>query len=102
MQRALDVEKSRYAHTTRKAVSHRRLRWWLKILGPPWTLNEGDLVVADRQEALEVAATGRMAHLLQRLRLDLADTLACHLELAAEFLERAAVAVDQAETQFQH
>jgi hypothetical protein len=39
-----------------------------------------------------------MAHLAQRLGLDLADALAGDLELAPDFFERAAVTVDQPES----
>jgi hypothetical protein len=44
---------------------------------------------------------GGMAHFAQRLGFDLADALAGDVELAAHFLQRARVAVAQAEAQFQ-
>ena len=43
-----------------------------------------------------------MAQLAQRLRLDLADTLARHVEFLADLFERAGAAVDDAEAQLQH
>src|SRR5262249_44374937 len=46
------------------------------------------------EEAVELPNARRVAHLAQRLRLDLPDALARDLELLADFLERAAVAVD--------
>src|SRR5437867_11171465 len=54
------------------------------------------------QELAELAALGRMAQLLQRLRLDLPDALAGYLEVAAHFLQRPRVAVLQAEAHLQH
>src|SRR5687767_7190673 len=51
------------------------------------------------EETVQLPNARRMAHLAQRLCLDLADALARHLELLADFLECAAVAVDKAEPQ---
>ena len=48
-------------------------------------------------EAFELPDAGGVAHFPQCLGLDLADALAGDLELAADFLERAAVAVLEAE-----
>ena len=54
------------------------------------------------QVVFELAAAARMAQLAQRLRLDLADALAGHFELFADFFERAAAAIVQPEAQAQH
>ena len=43
-----------------------------------------------------------MAHLAQRLGLDLADALARDLELLADLFKRAAVAVGEAEAELEH
>ncbi len=51
------------------------------------------------EEAVQLADARRVAHLAERLGLDLADALAGHLELLADLFERAAVAVDEAEAQ---
>src|SRR5437773_239320 len=56
----------------------------------------------DLEEAVELPNAGRMAHFAQRFGLDLADSLARDLELRAHFLQRARIAVTQAEAQFQH
>src|SRR5437660_2439494 len=48
------------------------------------------------EETLELAAADGVLQLTHRLGLDLADTLARHLEDAADFLERVGVAVAQA------
>src|ERR1035437_774113 len=45
------------------------------------------------QVVLELAGAARVAELTQRLRLDLADALAGHVELCANLLERAGAAV---------
>src|SRR5215203_3449708 len=49
------------------------------------------------EEALELTDARGMAHLAQGLGLDLPDALAGDFELAADFFEGAAVAVDEAE-----
>ncbi len=51
-------------------------------------------------EAFQLPDAGGVAHFPQSLGLDLADALAGDLELAADFLERAAVAVLEAEALF--
>ena len=53
-------------------------------------------------ETFQFADAGRVAHLAECFGLDLADALAGDLELAADFLERAAVAVLEAEALFKH
>ena len=53
------------------------------------------------QETLELAETGWVPHLTQGLCLDLADSLAGHLELFADLLERTAVSVAEAKSQFE-
>src|SRR2546428_587638 len=57
---------------------------------------------ASFEEALKLAQPRRVAHLAQRLGLDLADAFARDLELLADFFERAAVAIPKAEAQFEH
>src|SRR4051812_8868695 len=54
------------------------------------------------EEAVQLADTRRVTHLAQRLGLDLPDAFAGNLELLADFLERAAVAVHEAEAQREH
>ena len=49
------------------------------------------------EEALELAEARGVAHFPQGLGLDLANTFAGDLELFADFLQRAAVAVGEAE-----
>ena len=51
---------------------------------------------------LELPAPGRVAELAERLRLDLADALAGHVELLADFLERPGPAVLQPEPELEH
>src|SRR4029453_8938589 len=51
---------------------------------------------------LELAAPGRVTQLAQRLRLDLADPLAGHVELLADLLEGPGTPVLQAEPELQH
>ena len=51
------------------------------------------------EESVELADAGRVAHLAERLGLDLADSLAGHLKLLSHFLKSAAVAVLQTESQ---
>src|SRR6185436_2888952 len=53
-------------------------------------------------ELAQLAAAARVAELAQRLDLDLADPLAGEAELAADLLERAGVAVVEAEAKAQH
>ena len=53
-------------------------------------------------ESFEFADTRGVAHFTQGLGLDLADALTRHLELAADFLEGAAVAILEAEALFEH
>src|SRR5258708_20731566 len=52
-------------------------------------------------EARERASVGALRQLLERLRLDLADALARHLVLAADFLERVLAGLADAEAQAQ-
>src|SRR6266508_737463 len=54
------------------------------------------------QVVLELAAPAGVAELAQRLRLDLADALAGHVELAAHLLEGAGAPVLEAEPQLEH
>ena len=54
------------------------------------------------EEALKLPNSCWVTHLAERFGLDLADALARDAKLPAYFLERAAVAVDQAETLFEH
>ena len=54
------------------------------------------------EEALELADARGVAHLAERLGLDLADTLARDPELLPNLLQGTRTAVAQAETQFQH
>src|SRR6478752_7158709 len=54
------------------------------------------------EEAVQLADTRRVAHLAERFGLDLTDALAGDLELLADLLERAAVAVHEAEAQRKH
>src|SRR5262249_17790185 len=53
------------------------------------------------QVVAQLLAEARVAQLTQRLDLDLADTFACDAELLADFLERTAMAILQAEAQLQ-
>ena len=52
----------------------------------------------DFDEALQLPDTRRVTHLAQRLRFDLADAFAGNLELLADFLQCAGIAVAKAET----
>src|SRR3982751_2790249 len=58
-----------------------------------------DLLV---EEAAHLAAAAGVLELAQRLRLDLADTLARHAELLADFLERMIGVHADAEAHAQH
>src|SRR5882762_7251886 len=58
-------------------------------------------VLVGFEEAVQMADAGRVAHLTERLRLDLADALAGDAELAAHFFQRARVTIDQAEALFE-
>src|SRR5690554_5179523 len=51
------------------------------------------------KETVQLADTGRVAHLAERLGFDLANTFAGHFELPSHFLQSPAVAVLQAEAQ---
>ena len=51
---------------------------------------------------MQLADARRVTHLAQGLGFDLADAFAGDFELLADFFERAGVAVDQAEAQFQN
>ena len=50
------------------------------------------------QEAFDLPLAGRVAHFAQRFGFDLADALARDAELAANFFQRATVAVAETET----
>ena len=50
---------------------------------------------------MQLTDTGGVSHFAQGLGFDLADALAGHLELPTDLLQRARIAVIQAETQFQ-
>src|SRR6266511_4789758 len=54
------------------------------------------------QVVLELPAPARVAELAQRLRLDLADALARHVELAADLFEGAGAPVLETEPQLEH
>src|SRR5437870_9806426 len=54
------------------------------------------------EESLELPDSRRVAHFAKRLCLDLADTLAGHFKLPANFFERPAVAVHESETLLQN
>ena len=54
------------------------------------------------QVVLELAAPARVAQLAQRLRLDLADPLAGHVELPADLLEGPRPAVFQPEPELEY
>jgi len=54
------------------------------------------------EKAVELADARWVAHLAERLGLDLADAFAGDFELLADFLEGAAITIDQAETERQH
>ena len=54
------------------------------------------------EKAFQLPDPGRVAHLAQRLGLDLPDALPGDLELPSHLLERAAVAVHEAEPLFEH
>src|SRR6478609_8498124 len=54
------------------------------------------------QIVLQLAAPARVAELAERLRLDLANALAGHVELLAHFLERPRPAVLQPEPELEH
>ena len=51
---------------------------------------------------MQVADAGWVPHLAQRLRLDLADAFARDAELAAHFLKRARVTVNEPKALFEH
>ena len=57
--------------------------------------------LVDLEKALELADAGGVAHFAEGLGFDLADALAGDLELLADFLEGAGVAVAEAETQLE-
>ena len=61
---------------------------------PPLLRLHQPRVLVGFEEAVQVADTGRVTHLAERFRLDLANTLAGDAELAAHFFQRAAVAID--------
>ena len=54
------------------------------------------------EESVELADAGRVAHLAERLGLDLADSLAGHTEFAPDFFKRTAPTVFQPEAELQH
>src|SRR3954454_9853381 len=54
------------------------------------------------EERTELLRARRMAQLAERLRLDLADALARHVERAADFFERVLGAVADAEAHLEH
>src|SRR5688572_16116710 len=60
------------------------------------------LLLLDVQESLKLPNARGMAHLAERLGLDLPDALARDLELLSDFLQRARIAIAQPETQFEH
>ncbi len=55
-----------------------------------------------RQIIPQMPAPRRMPQLPQRLGFDLADALARHVEVAADFLQCVVLAVNQTEAQFEH
>src|SRR5829696_4808616 len=55
------------------------------------------LEIGRLEEAFQLPDAGGVPHLAQSLRFDLPNALAGDLELAADFFERPAVAIDQAE-----
>ena len=95
-----------------RARSFIRGRWWSTATGTALSTTAlvrrrggrfwDSLEIGSFEEAFELADARRVTHLAQRLGFDLADALAGDPELPAHFLQRAAVAVDQAEAQFQH
>src|SRR5262245_48235778 len=52
------------------------------------------------QEPFELAGSHRVLKFADRLGLNLADTLACHLEDTTHFLERVGVSVTESVTEF--
>src|SRR5580698_10181850 len=70
-----------------------------------WLQEKLNEVLFDRlefQEALKLADAGGVAHFPQGLGFDLANALAGDIELFADFLEGAGIAVTEAEAQFQY
>ena len=51
---------------------------------------------------MQVANTGRVTHLAQRFRLDLADTFARHAEVLANLFERVFLPILEAKAHFEH
>src|SRR6201995_2743786 len=60
------------------------------------------LVTSGVEEAAQLSASARMLQLAQRLGLDLADALAGHRELLADFLQRVVGVHADAEAHAQH
>jgi hypothetical protein len=53
------------------------------------------------KETFQLPNPSGMPHFAQGLGFDLTDSLACNLELPADFFQRSAVAVDEAESLFE-
>jgi hypothetical protein len=80
-------------------------RGWIGALPRRRYVEEESVGVAgagvEFEEALELADAGGMAHFAEGLGFDLADALAGDVELAADFLEGAGIAVAKAEAEFE-
>src|SRR5262245_36674336 len=74
------------------------------LSGPsaPWDRRTGTSNAGSVDEALQDPTPARMAQLAQRLRLDLADALARHLEVLPDLFERVVAVLADAEAHHQH
>src|SRR5437660_2780457 len=103
---------SRRANTHLRVRPRRRIRPARSVHSDPherWRLSNGNERGAPGRRpsqllevVLELAAPRGVPQLAQRLRLDLTDALAGHVELATDLLERPGAAVLETEPQLQH